>query len=894
MRNPYHYVLGTSTPDSTLQSQYGYEQESPYITELDPGDNHLITQDAADTTVLHFTYPLTYLETKDGGDDIGKTIRIKHPYNGNLQNFPLKLKCNSKPPRPLNPTVMLTDTSENGEFVLCLNLGDKKLFKTAGIHHDVKSISINEDTYNLSFSGDGTVNISSPSNDKLTKIKDDSWQPNEAGSNINFPHESGKNPIYYLSGINKNTPTTFNIVLSDEAGLTTQISVSSSAQTLSEPSLSSGSTALASGGSDINYIECTEGVEDGSLTIRAPTTTTKGEILSGLLKTTCTLEKIDRSGRPQKITFTGVSKTLNTTIQEGEYKITVWSEMSGYLASDHIEYTVYVKPKYTYEVTHLFQNIDNDGYVTWLASYPNQTYTIFKGQTTQAEAYTNITGFDTPTVTNSPLMSQPTDPIEIKYDRKTFSLTYNKNAGADLVTVPDRMTYKYGKEVDVVFTSTRTGYNLKGWATTSNATTPRYKDTSGYRKITITQDTILFAVWEAKSYTLTFDKNAGTDSATLDLASKTVKYDSPYGVNNQWPSTPTRTGYTFDGWYTSLTPQTTDQAVTSDTTYRTDGNQKLYAKWKLNYHKVIKGSCTYGSIGDAAGTKDSSGNFAFGTEVTVVLTPEDTFVVDSIQVKNKTTGGNLAQVSRSENGVIVTIKFTMPDSDVEINPVFAKGYTVRISLDSSCYNINQTKGKYVKLWIVNTSRSTPYTQATWVKRVKLDENGQYYGSIPRPYGLGVTYMDGDSMRVFAISTTSIDEITNSTAYYGFGYADVSSNLANISLQTLAIATNGTIHGTNPDAYYTPTWAEFLNNDGSRHYNNFSPAKIPATWGITFKYLYKKRLVAYGTWTEAGSNTTNSYSWDSYTVDDYGYLDVCTNLDILGIEVSGNNSIPINR
>ena len=294
MRNPYHYVLGTSTPDSTLQSQYGYEQESPYITELDPGDNHLITQDADDTTVLHFTYPCNasddYLKTHDGGGVIGKTIQIRHPYNGNTKDFTFALKCNSKPPRPLNPTVMLTDTSENGEFVLCLNLGNKGLFEAAGIHHDVKSISINEDTYNLSFSGDGTVNISSPSNDKLTNTKDGSWQPNEAGSNINFPHESGKNPIYYLSGINKNTPTTFNIVLSDEAGLTTQISVSSSAQTLSGPSLSSGSTALASG-SDINYIECTEGVENGSLTIRAPTTTTKGEILSGSVKTTCTLEK---------------------------------------------------------------------------------------------------------------------------------------------------------------------------------------------------------------------------------------------------------------------------------------------------------------------------------------------------------------------------------------------------------------------------------------------------------------------------------------------------------------------------------------------------------------------------------------------------------------------------
>ena len=50
----------------------------------------------------------------------------------------------------------------------------------------------------------------------------------------------------------------------------------------------------------------------------------------------------------------------------------------------------------------------------------------------------------------------------------------------------------------------------------------------------------LKAVWEANTYTVTFDANGGS----VSTASKQVAFDSPYG---ELP-TPTRTGYTFKGW----------------------------------------------------------------------------------------------------------------------------------------------------------------------------------------------------------------------------------------------------------------------------------------------------------------------------------------------------------
>ena len=124
MINPYHYKLGSNDVSDPDLSSLGYQQPGPYIiSELVGEACSMIKQDDEDTTLLHFNYGREYLENHDGGGEIGGLVKVQHPYNPETKDFAFSLKCNSKPPRPLNPTVMLTDTSENGEFVLCLNLG---------------------------------------------------------------------------------------------------------------------------------------------------------------------------------------------------------------------------------------------------------------------------------------------------------------------------------------------------------------------------------------------------------------------------------------------------------------------------------------------------------------------------------------------------------------------------------------------------------------------------------------------------------------------------------------------------------------------------------------------------------------------------------------------------
>ena len=74
------------------------------------------------------------------------------------------------------------------------------------------------------------------------------------------------------------------------------------------------------------------------------------------------------------------------------------------------------------------------------------------------------------------------------------------------------------------------------------------------------------------SFTVNFNANGGS----ISINNKTVTYGDTYG---NLP-TPTRAGYTFDGWYTSATGGT---KVTASTKVTATSNHTLYAHWTCNH-----------------------------------------------------------------------------------------------------------------------------------------------------------------------------------------------------------------------------------------------------------------------------------------------------------------------
>ncbi len=149
---------------------------------------------------------------------------------------------------------------------------------------------------------------------------------------------------------------------------------------------------------------------------------------------------------------------------------------------------------------------------------------------------------------------------------QTHTLTFDPQAG---IASPAPSTVIYNCTYDTLPTPTRTGYTLNGWFTGVGGSGTQIFNTS---TVTITSDTTLYAKWTANAYTVSFDPQSGTVTP-LTVA---VAYNSTYGAL----PTPTRTGYTFNGWFTGTNGSGTK--ILSTSTVSITSNTTLYAAWQIN------------------------------------------------------------------------------------------------------------------------------------------------------------------------------------------------------------------------------------------------------------------------------------------------------------------------
>lgn len=113
-------------------------------------------------------------------------------------------------------------------------------------------------------------------------------------------------------------------------------------------------------------------------------------------------------------------------------------------------------------------------------------------------------------------------------------------------------------------TLTRPGYTFGGWTTAANGTGTAYTDAASYP---FTDSTTLYAKWNPISYTVSYDTQKGSSVAG---GSYTI------GSAITLPAAPTRSGFTFAGWFAASTGGTS-----LGTTYSPagTGNMTLYAQW---------------------------------------------------------------------------------------------------------------------------------------------------------------------------------------------------------------------------------------------------------------------------------------------------------------------------
>ncbi|RPH33071.1 MAG: T9SS C-terminal target domain-containing protein [Bacteroidales bacterium] len=181
-----------------------------------------------------------------------------------------------------------------------------------------------------------------------------------------------------------------------------------------------------------------------------------------------------------------------------------------------------------------------------------------------------------------------------KWTAITYTVTFDSQGGTPVTST----VVNHGAKVTEPTPPLRNGYNLKGWYDQPTDGFIWFFDYS-----TVTKDMTLYAHWNINSYTITFDSKGGSA-----VASKTAEFNSTITA----PSTPTRTGYTFAGWYK-------DEAFTSIWDFNSDvvtTNATLYAKWTINTYTV-----TFNTQG---GNSISSVSANFNSTITTPSTPTRT------------------------------------------------------------------------------------------------------------------------------------------------------------------------------------------------------------------------------------------------------------------------------
>ena len=168
---------------------------------------------------------------------------------------------------------------------------------------------------------------------------------------------------------------------------------------------------------------------------------------------------------------------------------------------------------------------------------------------------------------------------------RSYTMAFDSNGGSAVAS----QSVKYGSKAAQPANPTRTGYTFRDWYTAKNGGV-KYDFSK-----TVTGDVVLYAHWSVNSYTLAFDGNSGKTSE----ASRVVQYGGQYGTL----PTATRTGYTFQGWYTAK-----DGGVkATSTTTMGAANATLYAHWTINTYTLAfdgnGGSVSPQSRGVAYGEK---------------------------------------------------------------------------------------------------------------------------------------------------------------------------------------------------------------------------------------------------------------------------------------------------
>ena len=261
----------------------------------------------------------------------------------------------------------------------------------------------------------------------------------------------------------------------------------------------------------------------------------------------------------------------------------------------------------------------------------------------------------------------------------TYTITYDTNGGTLPADAPK--THVYGGETKLP-TPSRDGYSFDGWYDEQDSKIDSIPADAKDVKVT--------AKWTGNTYTITYDPNGGTLPA-----------DAPkthiYGGETKLP-TPTRDGYTFDGWYD-------EQGNKIDSIPADAKDMKVTAKWTANEYTI-----TYDPNGGTL-PEDAPKTHVYGEETNLPTPSRDGYTFDGWYDEQ---GNKLDSIPADAKDMKVTARWSGNTYDITYDP---NGGILPSDAPKT-----HTYGEETKL---PTPTRDGYTFDGW-----YDENGNKVDSIP--------------------------------------------------------------------------------------------------------------------------------------------------------------------
>lgn len=341
-------------------------------------------------------------------------------------------------------------------------------------------------------------------------------------------------------------------------------------------------------------INCTQTEQDKfTLKVSSITLNSTGTEITNIGE--CSIGSTSSAGVSTGTYYRDTSQTITAKAASTGYNFIGWYEGSN-LISSSLQVSVTMSANRTlvakYQIKSYVVNAVSDDTTKGIVSPAGQTVEHGKNATVTASRKTGYK-FDgwyngsTKVTSTNPYTFAPTANITLtaKWAINTVSDTIKISPSGGGTVSPNPVTGQENTAISTTATPT-TGYNFKHWRYNDSSASGGYSEsTTNPLKITITGKRDVTAVFELKSYTVTWNANGGTVSP----ASTTKTHGSTLGTL----PTPTRAStaeysYTFAGWFTASSGGTQISSTTTVT-----GNVTYYAHWtatKRSYTATFNGN----------------------------------------------------------------------------------------------------------------------------------------------------------------------------------------------------------------------------------------------------------------------------------------------------------------